>query len=160
MSNKLVSMQIIRTILQQLQKGASGRHIARQLHISRNTVKQYAERFEGSSYSLEQLQQLDDAALSAIVYAEAKQLQPDDRLNDFKARLEYFFEELTRTGVTRLLLWEEYKKAYPTGYEYSKFCELLGQQKAILGATMHFEYNPAEIMMVDFCRGSTGLYQC
>lgn len=96
MSNKLVSMQIIRTILQQLQKGASGRHIARQLHISRNTVKQYAERFEGSSYSLEQLQQLDDAALSAIVYAEAKQLQSDTRLTDFKTRLEYFFEELTR----------------------------------------------------------------
>lgn len=110
MSNKLVSMQIIRTILQQLQKGASGRHIARQQHISRNTVKQYTERFAASGYSLEQLQQLDDEALSAIVYAEAKQLQPDARLTDFKSRMDFFLSELTRPGVTRLLLWEEYKE--------------------------------------------------
>lgn len=156
MSNKLVSMQIIRTILQQLQKGASGRHIARQLHISRNTVKQYTERFAASGYSLELLQQLDDEDLSAIVYAEAKQLQPDARLTDFKGRMDYFLSELTRPGVTRLLLWEEYKKAYPEGYEYSKFCELMGQQKAILGATMHFEYHPGEIMMVDFAGDPMG----
>lgn len=147
-------MQIVRTIIQLLQKGFSQRRIARELRLSRNTVKQYALRFASSNCSLDQLQQLDDAALSSIVYAEAKQLQPDARRDDFVSRTDYFLAELTRTGVTRLLLWEEYKMEYPEGYEYSKFCELLNQAKVVQSATMHFEHKPAEMLMVDFAGDS------
>ena len=31
--------------------------------------------------------------------------------------------ELRRRGVTRLLLWEEYKAAHPDGWQYSVFCD-------------------------------------
>src|SRR5438132_10745047 len=149
MSNKLITMQIIRSIIQQLQKGFSHRRIARELQLSRNTVKHYAVQLLSGTCSLEELQQMDDASLSTIVHAKAKQVQPDPRRADLNARMDYYLSELDRRGVTRLLLWQEYKRVYPQGYEYAKFCQLLGSQKQIHGATMHFEYKPAEVMMVD-----------
>jgi len=150
MANNLVSMQQIRSLIQQLQKGYSQRRIARELQLSRNTVKQYVAHLLQSNYALERLQQLDDAALAAIIYAHKKQLQPDLRKEDFKQRFPYFIKELKRTGVTRQLLWEEYKQQYPEGYEYSQFCDLLALHHKVEDATLHFTYQPASIMMVDF----------
>jgi len=150
MANNLVSMQHIRSLIQQLQKGYSQRRIARELQLSRNTVKHYACRLLQSAYTLAQLQQIDDAGLAAIIYAHTKQLQPDGRKEDFKQRLSYFIPELKRTGVTRQLLWEEYKQSYPQGYEYSQFCDLLALHHKVEDATMHFTYQPAAVMMVDF----------
>lgn len=154
MSNNLVSMQNVRRLIQLLQKGFSQRRIARELSFSRNTVKLYAERLQDCCYSLKELKQLDDATLGAIVYADSKQMQADPRRGDLKFRMSYFLAELKRTGVTRQLLWEEYKKENPDGYEYSQFCELFGHQKTVNEATMHFDYRPADIMMVDFAGDS------
>ena len=150
MSNKLVTMQIIRQIIQLLGKGYSGRKIARDLKLSRNTVKQYVELINTCGFSLKELQQMDDAALSTITYADAKEMQPDSRIGYLKSRINYFAAELKRTGVTRYLLWEEYKKGNAKGYEYSQFCVLLSEYNKVNEATMHFEHNPAQIMMVDF----------
>ena len=66
MSNKLVTMQQVCVIIQLLQKGYSGRKISRELQISRNTVKQYTDRFYACAFSLEALQQIHDAGLSII----------------------------------------------------------------------------------------------
>ncbi len=150
MSNNLVTMQNVRSILQLLQRGFSGRKISRELVLSRNTVKLYADRFNACAFSLEQLQQMDDAGLHAIAYADAKQLQADPRTGDFKSRINYFLAELKRTGVTKQLLWEEYKLDNPAGYEYSQFCELFAQYKKITQASMHFDHKPVDVMMVDF----------
>lgn len=143
-------MQIVRLIIQHLQKGFSQRSIARELHLSRNTVKHYAEKIVATTLSLEQLQELSDADLSSLIYCDAKQLQADPRKTHFQQRVAYFLSELGRTGVTRLLLWQEYKQSYPEGYEYSKFCELLSEQKKVHSATMHFTYTPSEVVMIDF----------
>ena len=78
MSNKLVTMQQVRIIIQLLLKGYSGRKISRELQISRNTVKQYTDCLQATAFSLEALQQMDDASLSAIAYADAKQMQQAD----------------------------------------------------------------------------------
>ena len=143
-------MQYVRSIIQQLQKGFSQRRIAGELQLSRNTVKQYVGSLLDSAYSLDQLQQMDDAALACIIYAHCKQSRPDGRREDFKERVTYFTAELNRTGVTRQLLWEEYKHSYPDGYEYSQFCELLASYSKAENASMHFTYQPGDIMMVDF----------
>jgi len=150
MSNKLITMQIVRTIILQLQRGFSHRRIGIELQLTPNTVKHYALQITSGSHTLEELQQMDDAELSAIVHATAKQVQPDGRRTHFTSRIDYFLAELKRTGVTRLLLWQEYKKEYPQGYEYAKFCQLLSSHQQVNGATMHFEHQPAEVMMVDF----------
>ena len=45
--------------------------------------------------------------------------------DDLQDRLPYIAKELAdkdKTHVTRYLLWEEYKKDNPDGYEYTQFC--------------------------------------
>lgn len=150
MTNNLVTMQNVRSIIQLLQRKYSGRSIARDLKLSRNTVKLYTGRLTACGFSLDELQQMDDAGLHAIAYADAKQLQPDARNADFKSRIDYFLAELKRTGVTKQLLWEEYKKHNDDAYEYSQFCDLFAQYRKVNEATMHLVHKPAEVMMVDF----------
>jgi FixJ family two-component response regulator len=72
MANNLVAMQQVRSILQLLQRGYSGRKISRDLVLSRNTVKLYTDRFYACAFTLEQLQQMDDAGLHAIAYGRCK----------------------------------------------------------------------------------------
>ena len=150
MANKLLIMQQIRMILQLLGRKLSERRIAGELQLSRNTVKQYRERLQASGQSYEQLQALSDEALDRLVYATSQQRKPDVRRSDFEQRTKYFVAELGRTGVTLQLLWEEYRKECPDGYEYSRFCELFSHHRLLEQATMHFSYKPAEMMMVDF----------
>jgi transposase len=150
MSNKLVTMQQLRLIIHHLQRGLSGRKIARELGLSRNTVKLYTERIKGCSYDLDQLQKFDDTALSAICYPSLEKAAQDPRRSDFTTHIPDFLEDLKGTGVTRRLLWEEYKKKFPQGYEYPQFCELLSREQKLNNATMHFEYQPGELLLVDF----------
>ena len=149
-------MQTVRLIIQQLQKGFSQRRIARTLKLSRNTVKHYVDKMGATTLSLQELQDLCDTDLSTLIYSDAKGLQADPRKTDFLARIAYFLTELKRTGVTRLLLWQEYKQAYPEGYAYSRFCELLSEHKKVHSATMHFTYTPAEVVMIDFAGDKIG----
>src|SRR6266568_4148876 len=100
MSNNLVTMQQLRILIQQLEKGFSERRIARELQLSRNTVSQYKERLLSGGQSFSELQLLEDTQLSGIVYVDTRQTKPDIRRSDFESRIEYFIVELRRTGVT------------------------------------------------------------
>ena len=140
----------LRLLIQLLQKGLSGRRIAMDVQLSRNTVQQYTERLLAGGRDLASLHELNDTDLSAIAYAGSKQTLPDIKRTDFEGRIEYFIAELRRTGVTKHLLWEEYKLEYIDGYAYSQFCELFGQNEKVKNASMHFSYHPAEVMMIDF----------
>lgn len=150
MANNLVSMQHIRLLLQYTLKGFAQRKIARELSLSRNTVKRYTNRLTASEYSLAELLQLDDAKLSSITYGDSIRIKSDKRLEDFKSRIPEWIRDIRETSVQKLLLWEEYKLSYPEGYEYSQFCELLSIHQKTTSATMHFVHQPGAEMMVDF----------
>lgn len=152
MANKVITMQLIRTILQALEKGFSLRHISRELKLSRKTVTLYVSRLQNSPYSLTDLRSLDDASLASLVYSaqEPSAGKEDPRRVYFISCMPYFLSELRRTGVTRLLIWQEYYKENPQGYAYTQFCVLLNQNRKIQDVSMHLEYKPAEMMMVDF----------
>lgn len=145
-------MQQIRALIHLLEKGTSFRTIAAELRLSRQPVTLYAARLKAASLPLEELRQLPDADLAKIVYAPA---EPDstvdnDRRKDLNTRIAYFLTELKRTGVTRLLLWEEYRKEYSDPYRYTQFCILLKQASKTSNATMHLVHAPGAMMMVDF----------
>ena len=152
MANKLTTMQQIRTIIQLLEKGYSLRAISAQIGLSRQPVTFYAARLKNSAYSFEALRQLPDAALANIVYAPevAVAIAENTRRQEFDSRLAYFLSELKRTGVTRLLLWEEYRKECLYPFRYTQFCILLKQGSKISDATMHLVHTPAAMVMVDF----------
>lgn len=63
-------------------------------------------------------QELDDSQLEERLYPK-QQAAPNVALPDF-AHLQ---RQLSRPGVTRLLLWQEYKAQHPDGLQYSAFCD-------------------------------------
>ena len=145
-------MQQIRALINLLEQGHSFRSIAAELKLSRQPVTSYVSRLKASSYTLEELRKLPDADLARIVYATAA---PDpsletDRRKDFDSRIPYFLAELKRTGVTRLLLWEEYTREYADPFKYTRFCVLLKEASKTSGATMHLTHAPGAMVMVDF----------
>ena len=173
MANTVKTMQQIRMMLQQLHKGISHRRIARSLNISRNTVKQYVDRFLASSFSYQELLGLEDEALSALVYKPENGIATSEaalsggpgypgppesanRPSDFENRVSYFLEELGRKGVTRMLLWQEYIGQNPDGYRYTQFCERLSRHQQLRQASMHFEHQPGQVVMVDFAGDMLG----
>ena len=152
MANQVILMQQIRTIIQLLEKGFSLRAIAAQLGIARQPVTLYATRLKAAEHSLTSLRQLSDNDLAAIVYMAppVNDASLNERKVDFAARTSYFLSELKRTGVTRLLLWEEYRKEYQDAFRYTQFCILLKAAGRHTQATMHLTHEAAAMVMVDF----------
>lgn len=151
MSNSTKSMQQIKQIIQFHTQRISLREIGRRCGISRVTLRIYTRRWDALQLSVDQFSNLDDAALVALLCQETSPSHSqDDRLSDLLPRLPKFIEEMGCPGVTRGLLWEEYRRAKPGGYAYTQFCEYLSQASKKGDAVMRLEHKAAEKMMVDF----------
>lgn len=152
MANKLLSMHKIRQILLFLDQGISQRAIEKEVQITRKTIALYLQKFQQTGQSLSELIKLSDAQLAQILglIKPALTADADPRKIHFNSLIDYFNMELKRTGVTRLLLWQEYIKEYPEGFQYSRFCDLLQDNIKINNAVMHFVHYPAKLMEVDF----------
>jgi transposase len=153
MANKTKTMLQIRRMLQLLDAGKSKREIARQISVSRNTIDYYAKRFRGSKKSLSELLAVTDQELSGIVYKESSSTRKDNRYERLAPRLNDFVKELSRRGVTRLLLWKEYRSEDVDGYSYQQFCEHLNTCIQVHSAVMHLDHKPAERAEIDFAGG-------
>jgi transposase len=150
MANKVKSMLQVRRILQLLEESRSKRFISREVGVSRNTVDYYEKRVKVSGLTFSQLLLLKDGELSQFIYNTSTTQVSNLRQSDFDSKLDYHLKELTRLGVTRQLLWQEYILRYPNGYAYTQFCERLKQGKRLRGVVMHLEHRPGERMEVDF----------
>jgi len=109
--------------------GIGKKTIARQLGISKNTVKEYLLKEQSNT---------------------TKEVLASSRLSDCHSFFPYCKEELGRTGVTRQILWAEYKAKYPSGYGYSQFCEHFAQWLEKHHATLHIKQQPGDKMYIDF----------
>jgi transposase len=58
---------------------------------------------------------------------------------------------MQRPGVTRYLLWQEYKEQEPGGLEYSRFCGLYRDFVGRLDLSMRQVHTAGEKMFVDYC---------
>lgn len=152
MANKPISMHRLRQILLFLSNSFSERAISRELSISRVTISSYRSSFLSSGLDYQGLLNLSDTALEDLVSGNRKEENKplDPRKSRVISQVGYFLTELTRVGVTRQLLWEEYRKENPDGYGYSRFCEMLSEASQVKQATMRFEHKPGEKIEVDF----------
>jgi transposase len=149
MSNKLISMLIVRRLIQLLQRDFSLRHAAAELHLNRETVGVYGKRIKESGKPYEELLDMKDQELKELLQYRQDAVE-DPRLVDFMARKDYFLHELTKRGVTRKLLLIEYRKLYPGCYGYTRFCGLLDEQLALKGVSMHQEHKAGDVLQIDF----------
>lgn len=150
MANKTLTMLQIRRIIQFLEDGYSIRKIAYELKSSRNTIGGYVEKIKETGKEPAWLLAQSDAYLGALMYRNANELSPDPRYEYLSGQFDYYRQELKRTGVTRLLLWQEYRAAVSDGYGYSQFCEHLATDQKKTKATMHFDHIPGEQVQIDF----------
>jgi len=124
MAAKSKPMSQIKQILRFTQQGKSIKFIARNLSVSRNTVRKYLLLQQASGQSIDELLQLEDNQLQQALLPTGHPAT-DQRYQVLVDRYDYFCGELRRTGVTRWLLWSEYRQSHPGGYCYSQFCKHL-----------------------------------
>jgi len=98
----------------------SNRQIQTITGVSRNSVANYIKSYIELGSSLDEVLQLSDADLAQLFISKrpikAKNV-PDITHPDWNE----VHEELKRKGMTRKLLWEEYKEKQPSLYSYSQF---------------------------------------
>lgn len=149
MAGKILRMSKLKQLLLMYNQGKSKKEISRTLGISRNTLKSYLIRFSAMQKEVEYLVDLEDHILEKMFFPGSPSYK-ESRYDDLKNRLDYFAKELKRTGVTRQLLWEEYKDGLTKYYSYSQFCYHLQQHLASSKPSMVLNHTAGEKMFVDY----------
>lgn len=144
MAQKPITMEQLKQILQLKNDGIGIREIARRTGISRNSVRKYLLQLDQDAGGLSTKELADKAYNNEVLESNTQR-----KLHLFE-HFKYAESELAKTGVTRLLLWNEYFLKHPDGYAYSQYCDQLKQYLKHKDVSMHLEYNAADIMMVDF----------
>jgi transposase len=130
-----------------LEKGLSGRAIARGCGISPSTASEYLGRIKLAKLSWPLPEELDDdAALTRLLFPDEHQPRKERPEPDW-ARV---YEELKGKHVTKQLLWQEYREQHPDGYQYSQFCERYARFSQQLSVVMRQEHRAGEKCFVDF----------
>ena len=154
-------MHQIKRIVELYQEGRSIWETKRLTGLSRTTIREYLQRMHKSGLSPEQLLALDEESLIPVLYVDGfdrgqSGRKPDPRYETIAKSLDRYCGELKRRGVTRQLLWEEYRKEHPDGYGYSQFCDHLQQHSQKDQAVMRFTHRPGEQLQVDFAGDKSG----
>lgn len=149
MAAKRKSMSTVKQIIRLHLSGKGKKEIARIVGVSKNTVKSYLDILGNQPLGFEEQLKLDDPLLEELVNSPKKDIE-DTRLQDLKSRFDFYEKELKRVGVTRYLLWQEYRLDQPSGYSYSQFCYHLQQHYDHKQTSMILKHHPGEKLFVDF----------
>ena len=149
MAGKPKPMSQIKQLLHLHKQGKGKKTIARDLGISKNTVKCYLDKYHSSKFNIETLLTMDDPVLESIFHP-GNPAYKDTRFEDLKSNMDYYEDELKRVGVTQKLLWEEYRQVHPQGYSMSQFCFHLQQHLLTKNPSLPLKHNPGDKLYIDF----------
>lgn len=148
MAGKPITMSKVKQIIRLRENGTGLQTIAKSVGIARNSVKKYLRLIQVKGYSYQDLLGREDHEVEALLF------DPDyksrSRYEALEGMFPYIEKELKRTGVTRWILWGEYKQKHPDGYSYAHFCHYLRAWLEKQGATMHFDHSPGDKIFIDF----------
>jgi transposase len=145
-AKKRLSMRKVREVLRLNHSGLSIRAIARACSIGRETVREYLCRASEAGIDWPLPEGLSDEALErklfpSVIRIYGKRTCPNWAL---------IHQELRQKGVTRKLLWTEYKEENSDYYGYSQFCELYRQWTKQLNPSMRITHKAGEKLFVDY----------
>ncbi|MFM2153204.1 MAG: hypothetical protein RL199_1639, partial [Pseudomonadota bacterium] len=149
MAAKRLPMRQLREVLRLALSGMSLRQVREATGVPRSTVADYASRAEAAGLKWPLPPELDDdVKLERLLFpptpSPSRRTEPD---------WVYVRVELARDGVTRQLLWQEYRQAAPDGYSYSQFCALFEAWLDKRQLSMRQIHLAGEKMFVDFSGG-------
>ncbi|HEU4608881.1 MAG TPA: IS21 family transposase [Chitinophagaceae bacterium] len=147
MAQKPIAMEYLKQILQLQKDGVPIREMARRTGISRNSVRKYLALI-GTAEDQPELP--DHKTLADRAYGSDTVVHDANRFQELIDHFGYAQGELGKTGVTRQLLWQEYIQQHPDGYVYSHYCYHLSVHLKNRDLSMHLEYQPADVIMIDF----------
>ncbi len=133
----------------------SAREVAASCALARSTVQEYERRARAAGLSWP-LPDVDDATLEARLFSSPSSpfsTSPSDgsSIERFVPDWDAVDRELRRKkGMTRFLLWQEYREAHAGGYSYTRYCELFHGWRELQGVTMRLTHVAGERMFVDY----------
>jgi len=149
MARQSTSMKKIREVIRLKSTTLlSDRQIARALNISRPVVAKYWRGFCESDLSADSLEQITDSVLIKAI--EKPRTEASSKYRELCQYFPYYVTELKRPGVTIHLLWEEYKRKHPGGFQYSQFCYHFQMWRSGSEVGMHIKHKAGDKMFVDY----------
>lgn len=129
-----------------LKTSLSNREIGRQIGIAYNTVRRYRGIAEAEQLNLDDVEKANEKQLEGKFNKRGGKAS-GKRMPDWP----HIHREMQRKGVTRTLLWMEYKEDDPdTAYELSRFNELYAEWAGKHALSMRQRYEPGERGWTDF----------
>ena len=139
-------MRMIREVLRlKYECQLSNAKIALSCNISRESVRKYLLRANQAQLQWPLPAELDDQQLEQLLFP--YEFSPPNSSNP---DMQWVYQELKKKGVTRWLLWEEYRSEHKEGVGYSQFCDLYRHFKQTLEPVMRQTHKAGEKLFVDY----------
>lgn len=140
-------MRKIREVLRLTAAGLSARQVAASVKLARSTVADYLRRAQAAGVHWPLPDDVDEDSLMGRLYPVAASCEANHPpLPDWR----HIQHELTRKGVTLMLLWQEYKVRHPGGYQYSRFADLYRQWASKQDVVLRQAHVPGDKLFVDY----------
>jgi transposase len=149
-----LSMRKVREVLRLKHAlGLSYRKISEATGAGKTQAAEYVRRALAAGITWPVPEGIDDADLERRLFPVA-----DDGASK-RAGIDWpaMQRELKRRGVTLALLWQEYLAEHANGYSYTRFCELYGEWRKHLSATMRQTHVAGEKLFVDWAGDTIGV---
>jgi transposase len=126
----------------------SNRKIALITGIGKTAVSKHVSRAKELGLDWPKIEAMPEEAIEALLYPSLKEPKPGGPV---MPDWDEVAKELRRKGVTKQLLWEEYREDRPgQAYSYSRYCELYASWKGDIEPVMRFEHAAGEKCFVDY----------
>lgn len=140
----------VRQIIELLQKNLSDREVSTVLGVSRNSVARIRQASDGCNGEWEELLTMTDDELYRFFYPDKFKPKQSYASVDYA----YVHKELSKVGVTEVLLWEEYcekcKKEGAKACSYPTFARGYKRYTVSKNYTSHIKHKPGVTLEVDW----------
>ena len=127
----------------------SNRQIETMTGVSRSSVSNYLKTYEALDMDIEAVLKLSDAELSGL-FVKKRSTAPKKDLSIIHPNWAEVREELSRKGMTRLLLWEELKSKEPNLYSYSQFNRHYAKYLKKINPSMRQVHYAGDKLFIDY----------
>ncbi len=142
-------MSNIRHILRLHTQNQTKSEIIVQTGIPSKILAKYIKDFKASGLSFAEVNELSDKDLEEL-FVRQEENPTNEKLKALFNLFPAIDKELKRKGVTRQLLFQEYKSKYPDGVGKSQFNWHFSQWKSRVAPTMRREHKAGDKLYIDF----------
>jgi len=148
MSKERLTMRQIKEVLRLKHGlGLSQRAISDSTGVSRSTIRDYLLRAKAADLGWPLPEEIDNEQLNGLLFPmRGEEISQPRSEPDW----DQTHKELKRKGVTLQLLWEEYKREHPAGYQYSWYAHRYRQWSKTKDVWMVQSHDAGDKVFVDY----------